>query len=409
MTVVEDPGVAREAGLQSAPTLEVDRGFVVASGIECSAPLVEGRRVDELVKTGHVARFAEDFRLARELGIRYLRYGIPFHSVNPADGSFDWTWVDGALAACRAAGLTPIVDLMHFGVPDDLHDYQNPELPERYGAYVRAFVERYPWVRYFTPVNEPFITAAFSARYGFWNERLTDERAFVRALLNVSRCVVIGATEIRRARSDAVLIQAETCHYTHPLVPGSIDRAELENELRFTTFELAFGRPLPEIVVRHLVDHGADKDDLRWFERHGSPENWIVGNDYYATSELMIGTDGALRASGVRFGYYALAHQYRDRLGVPVMHTETNASGRRASSWLDSQWTDILRLRREGFPIRGFVWYGLVNHVDWDSTLTVDAGRENRCGLVSLARRPRPISRCFRAIAESIDSPASRA
>ena len=392
-----------------APELEVDRGFVVASGIECSAPLVDGRRVDELVKTGHLDRYAEDFRLARELGVRYLRYGIPFHTVNPARGSFDWSWVDRALAACRASGLTPIVDLMHFGVPDDVRDYQNAELPERYGTYVRAFVERYPWIRYYTPVNEPFITAAFSARYGLWNERLTDERAFVRALMHVSRCVVIGATEIRRARPDAVLIQAETCHYTHPLVRDAIDRADLENELRFTTFELAFGRPLPDIVVRHLADHGADRDDLRWFERHGSPESWIVGSDYYATSELAIGADGMPRSDGVRLGYYELAHQYHERLGRPLMHTETNSAGSGAEAWLESQWTDVVRLRRDGLPLRGFTWYGLVNHVDWDSTLTVDAGRENRCGLVSLARRPRPISRRFRAIAESIDAPASGA
>jgi beta-glucosidase len=400
MTTVEADRAAR--GTAAAPaslaTLEVDRGFVAATGIECSAPLVDGRRVDELVKTGHVERFADDFRLARGLGVEYLRYGIPFHLVNPGPGRFDWSWVDRALAACRAAGLTPIADLMHFGVPDDLRDYQNPDLPERFRLYVRAFVERYPWVRYFTPVNEPFITASFSAREGYWNEQRTDERSFVRALLHVSQCVVMGAAEIRAARPDAVLIHAETCHYTHPLVPGAIDRADLENELRFATFEMAFGRELPDVVVRHLVEHGAARDELRGIVRVGSDENWIVGNDYYATSELQIGADGRLRSSGVRLGYYELAHQYHDRLGLPVMHTETNAEGRGAEAWLESQWTDILRLRREGFPIRGFTWYGLVNHVDWDSTLTVDAGRENACGMVSLARRPNRIYRRFREL-----------
>ena len=389
-----------------ASTLEVDRGFAVATGIECSAPLVDGRRVDELVKTGHVERYADDFRLARDLGVDYLRYGIPFHLVNPAPGRFEWAWVDDALAACRAAGLTPIVDLMHFGVPDDLHDYQNPELPERFRLYVRAFVERYPWARYFTPVNEPYITAAFSARDGYWNEQRKDERSFIRALLHVGRCVVLGAAEIRAARPDAVLVQAETCHYTHPLDPGAIDRADLENELRFVTFDMAFGRGLPDVVARHLLAYGATRDELGWFEQVGSDANWIVGNDYYATSEMQVGADGRIRSSGVRLGYYELAHQYHDRLGLPLMHTETNADGRGAAAWLESQWTDILRLRQEGFPIRGFTWYGLVNHVDWDSTLTVDNGRENTCGLVSLARRPNATYRRFRELAaKSIEAP----
>jgi beta-glucosidase/6-phospho-beta-glucosidase/beta-galactosidase len=382
--------------------LELDRGFVVATGIECSAPLVDGRRVDELVKTGHDIRYRDDFRLAAELGVRYIRYGIPFHAVNPGPGVFDWRWVDGALDACRQAGLAPIVDLMHFGVPDDVRDYQNPALSERFATYARTFVERYPWVRHYTPVNEPFITAAFSARQGYWNEQRADERSFVRALVHVTRAAVLAAEAIRAIRADAVLIQAETCHYTHPRTPAAMDRAALENELRFTTFELVFGRRLPDLVRRHLIDHGAGPDELAWFERNGSDEGWIVGNDYYETSEQQVDDAGAISTSGLRLGYYELAHQYHDRLDRPIMHTETNHDGPRAAAWLDQQWTDVLRLRADGVPIRGFTWYGLVNHVDWDSTLRRDDGHENRCGLVTLARRPNARYAQFAAIAASV-------
>jgi beta-glucosidase/6-phospho-beta-glucosidase/beta-galactosidase len=387
--------------LAEAPELELDRGFVVASGIECSAPLVDGRRVDELAKTGHTQRFADDFRLAHDVGVRYLRYGIPFHRVNPAPGRFDWGWVDRALQACREAHLVPIVDLMHFGVPDDIRDYQNAVLADRYEAYVEAFVARYPWVRYYTPVNEPYITAAFSARQGYWNEQLSDERAFVRALLNVSRCSVLGAAAIRRGRPDAILVQAETCQFTHPAGEAAAARAELENELRFVTFDLAFGRRLPEIVRRHLLDHGTGPDDLDWFERNGDDANWIVGNDYYAASELEVDAAGTIRPCGVRLGYYQLAHQYFERLGRPVMHTETNMNEDSAAEWLAAQWAEVSRLREEGLPIRGFTWYGLVNHVDWDSVLVRDDGRENACGLVSLDRRPNKTYEAYRRIAEA--------
>lgn len=383
------------------PPLEIDHGFVVATGIECSAPLVDGRRVDELVKTGHHERFREDFELARALGVRYLRYGIPFHRVNPAPDRFDWAWLDAALEACNQAGLTPIADLMHFGVPDDIRDYQNPALVDRFEAYVLAFVERYPWVRYYTPVNEPFITADFSARSGFWNEQLVNERAFVRALLNVMRCVVRGAAILRRARPDVVLVQAETCHYAHPLVPAATDRALLENELRFVTFDLAFGRPLPDLVRRHLLDHGASAEDLAWYEHHGDEANWIVGNDYYETSELEVEADGRLRPRrGKQLGYEILARQYHERLGRPIMHTETNMDAHRAGEWLKAQWDAVTRLRADGIPIRGFTWYGLVNHVDWDSTFRRDDGRENACGLVTLERRPQPAYALFRSLVD---------
>jgi beta-glucosidase/6-phospho-beta-glucosidase/beta-galactosidase len=72
--------------------------------------------------------------------------------------------------------------LCHFGVPDWLGDFQNPDFPTLFAEYAKAFAERYPWVRYYTPVNEIFIAATFSAQYGWWNERLASDRAFVNAL-----------------------------------------------------------------------------------------------------------------------------------------------------------------------------------------------------------------------------------
>jgi beta-glucosidase/6-phospho-beta-glucosidase/beta-galactosidase len=250
-------------------------------------------------------------------------------------------------------------------------------------------------------VNEPFITAAFSARDGLWNEQLSDERAFARALVNVAQCVVVGARDIRHARPDAVLIQAETCQFTHPVDDDAVDRARLENELRFVTFELAFGRPLPPAVRTYLMERGIDPAVLAWFENNGNEANWIVGNDYYETSELEIDRNGRMRACGVRLGYAALARQYHERLRLPIMHTETNMNAPRAAAWLAAQWADVSRLREDGIPIRGFTWYGLVNHVDWDSTLTRNAGVENECGLVSLDRKPTAVYEQFSALAAS--------
>ena len=61
-------------------------------------------------------------------------------------------------------GITPLTDLCHFGVPDWLENFQNPDFPEHFAEYAGAFAERYPWVTIYTPVNEIFITSLFSAR-----------------------------------------------------------------------------------------------------------------------------------------------------------------------------------------------------------------------------------------------------
>jgi beta-glucosidase/6-phospho-beta-glucosidase/beta-galactosidase len=382
------------------PVLERDRGFVFATGIECSTPVIAGGvRMDEVEKTGHDQRYDQDIRMVAELGIRVLRYGIPFHQVCARPGVYDWDFTDRALEACRRHGLTPVADLLHFGVPDRLRDFQNPALPRVFADYSAAFAERYPWVRYYTLVNEPYVTANFSARLGYWNEQETSPAAFTRAMLNIGRCIVLAHQQVRQRRPDAIYIQSDSCEYAHAAHSSRIAEADFQNELRFIGFELAYGRSLPSVVAEYLLGHGATRDELGWFQRNGSDEGCIAGNDYYAGGERELLEGSRVRECSERLGYYFLAKQYQERLGVPIMHTETNADHDQVE-WLHRQWTSALRLRDEGFPIRGFTWYGFVNHVDWDTTLRENNGRENDCGLVSLARVPNATYRALRAIIE---------
>ncbi len=101
-----------------------------------------------------------------------------------------------------------------------------------------------------------------------------------------------------------------------------------------------------------------------------------------------------------REGYAAAAREYHAHFGLPFMLSETNWEGAAAPGWLARTWNDSLQLRLEGLPIRGYTWYGFVDHVDWDSSLRDAAGRHNPCGLVDLERRPHPVGDVFRALAE---------
>ena len=82
----------------------------------------------------------------------------------------------------RELGITPIVDLCHFGIPDWLGNFQNPEFPTYFAEYAGAFAKRFPYLQLYTPINEIFIAAMFSAQYGWWNECLQSDKAFVTAL-----------------------------------------------------------------------------------------------------------------------------------------------------------------------------------------------------------------------------------
>src|SRR3954470_12162875 len=133
------------------PTDPVDTlRFMFAVGIECSCPVVEAGRVDQLRDTGHYELWQTDLKLVRELGLRYLRYGPPIYRVWLGPGHYDWSFTDLVMHEMRRLGIVPIVDLVHFRLPDFLHDFQNPDSPVNFAAFARAFAERYPWVRYYT-------------------------------------------------------------------------------------------------------------------------------------------------------------------------------------------------------------------------------------------------------------------
>ncbi|MBC8075030.1 MAG: family 1 glycosylhydrolase, partial [Chloroflexales bacterium] len=135
--------------------------FMFATGIECSYPTIDhGKtRRDMLEECDHYARFKEDLGLVKELGLRVLRYGLPYHRVHLGPDRYDWSFADEAMAEIQRLGITPILDLLHFGVPDWLGNFQNPELPIHFARYADAVAERYPWVRFYTPVNEIFVSA----------------------------------------------------------------------------------------------------------------------------------------------------------------------------------------------------------------------------------------------------------
>ena len=96
-----------------------------------------------------------------------------------------------------------------------------------------------------------------------------------------------------------------------------------------------------------------------------------------------------------------MARDFYRRYGMPFMLSETNIDGRAANRWLAETWNDAMTLRAEGLPIRGFCWYGFLDHVDWDSRLTRDRGVVNHCGLVSLDREAHPVGEVYAGLARA--------
>ena len=176
----------------------------------------------------------------------------------------------------------------------------------------------------YTPVNEMFICATFSAAYGWWNEQLANDSAFVTALKHIVKANVLAMSAILDVRPDALFIQSESTEYFHAENPKAIKPAEIMNSRRFLSLDLNYGKRVDSEMYEFLLDNGMTRDEYHFFLRHRLKHHCIMGNDYYITNEHRVAADGSTRAAGEVFGYDDITDQYYDRYKLPVMHTETN-------------------------------------------------------------------------------------
>lgn len=379
--------------------------FLFATGIESSYPVIAGpdgkpMRIDEMEKTGHYDRWKDDLALVRTLGIDALRYGPPWYRPHLGPGRYDWAFTDQVFAEIRRLGILPIVDLCHFGLPDWLGNFQNPEFPHHFAEYARAFAERFPWVTLYTPVNEMYVTAKLSAIKGMWNERLASDQAFVTAVKHLAKANILATQAILQVQPQAHFIQSESSEYYHPAGPDAMEWARHLNELRFLALDFTYGYDVCGRTYEFLMDNGMTREEYHFFLDNSVRTHCIMGNDYYAVNEHTAYADGRVDVCEM-FGYYVITKQYYERYRLPVMHTETNnrdegSQEKNARVWLEKQWSNLMRLKADGVPILGFTWYSLIDQVDWDSSLTKELGKVNRLGLCDLERRIQPVGEAYR-------------
>jgi hypothetical protein len=224
----------------------------VACGEEASDPLVlhGGRevRVDELAASGHLEHLDSDLADVARLGVRWWRYGLPWRLTEPAPGEYDWTLWDRALAACERHGLEPVVDLLHFGLPAHYAGFCDGAWVEGLVRYTEAFLQRYPEPAFFTPVNEPMITALCSGFLGIWNDRRASRHDYMTALGNVTLANLEALARIDAGRHPRVVAG----HDVYPVSvtvhgrrdgPLTIDERAGAYELEARAWFARYGRP----------------------------------------------------------------------------------------------------------------------------------------------------------------------
>src|ERR1043165_6730609 len=261
------------------------------AGIECTINRVDNAYYDQLQYSGHYERCVEDINAIASLGVKTLRCPILWEYHQPRQhGEIHWDFATTALSTLRTKGIEPIVGLVHHGSGPSWVSFFDGSFDEGLRQYALHVAQRFPWVTYYTPINEPVTTARFCGLYAHWYPHRTATEDFCRILISECKATVLAMEAIRSINPNAKLVQTEDLGktYSTPLLQY---QADYENRRRWLGFELLCGRVNPSHQGwDYLITVGIGEEELRFFLEHPTPPD-IMGFNYYATSERYIDED----------------------------------------------------------------------------------------------------------------------
>jgi dTDP-4-dehydrorhamnose reductase len=365
-------------------------------GIECTINRVGDAYFDQL----EYGNFYQDPPIESivDLGIKKLRFPILWEKHQPALGqSIDWSWTEQQVISLYKNNIDVIAGLVHHGSGPAFTNMLDPNFPYLLADYARQVAEKFPWINYYTPVNEPLTTARFSGLYGLWYpHKKGNDKGFLKMLLNELKGVVLSMQEIRKINPVAKLVQTEDLGKTYS-TPKLKYQATFENERRWLTYDILCGRLNPQHKLwKYFKRFEIPEEDLLFFQNNICEPD-IFGFNHYVTSERYLDekwrlypphTHGGNRrhkyadVEAVRVeveektGIEVLLQEAWERYKKPIAVTEVHLHCHREEQirWFKYVWESCKNLKNNGIDIRGVTAWAMFGSFGWNKLLTEPGG-----------------------------------
>ncbi|WEF32692.1 family 1 glycosylhydrolase [Pseudoduganella chitinolytica] len=378
-------------------------------GLEATVNRVRDRYFSQMDQNGHKTRISDLDRFAA-LGIKAIRYPVLWELTAPEGvDKADWSWADERLPALRDLGVAPIVGLVHHGSGPRHTSLVDPAFGPQLAEYAGAVAQRYPWVEYYTPVNEPCTTARFAGLYGVWYPHGKSDLVFLQALINQCKGVVLSMRAIRAVNPQAKLVQTDDLGKTYS-TPELSDWADFYNERRWLAWDLLCGRVDEDHALwSYILKSGIPAEDVLWFRDNPCPPD-VVGLNYYITSERWldhrgeryparyVGEHGFADIETARAlatptpGIGPLMEEVWERYGLPMAVTEAHIDANREDQlrWLHEVWNAAHDVQKKGGDVRAVTVWSLLGSYDWNCLVTECHGYYENGAYDLRSPEPRP-------------------
>jgi beta-glucosidase len=389
--------------------------------------------------TDHLTRFREDLKLAREMGLTSYRFSFEWSRLEAKEGTWDssaFDWYRELLRECELNGLTPMATLHHFTNPTWLAErggFTNDNAPHLFARYVAKVAEAFGRViPLWCTVNEPIVLAVGSHLGRFMPPGDFNPTAASRMCRNLLKAHVLAYDLLRRecaTRTGPWRARPLEVGFAHNMLDFHPERPWHPLELSVTRGlsyfyneawlaavngerqwlgvpgVMPFADQLLEARNRRTFDFiGVNyytKCYVRWGPRvlsEGSSADLPLGLTFAKRSEEATDLDWAIHPSGLR-----RVLMKTKRFNAPIYITENGLADQedqRRGKFLLAHLHEVARARAEGFDIKGYYHWSLLDNFEWIK------GYWPRFGLTevnydTLERTPRPSSRLYKGIIEA--------
>lgn len=348
-------------------------------------------------------RYAQDFAIAKAIGLNCYRFGIEWARIEPEPGKFSRAALDHysrVIDSCLAHGLMPILTYSHFTVPRWFAMRGGWEVGDSADLFARFCETATRALGDRTGMASPFNEANIHLLAKLWRSAATpayraQRTAMIAAAARATNSPAFSSILFADPdRIDAHLFDAQTKAYSAIKAgPGDFPVG--------VTLTTQAVEPFGENSVAPRIEaelYG------QWWDAVNASD--FVGVQTYtrmradANGLMASPKDAELTAAGYEYYPQALGHTIRlaaRKTTKPIYVTESGIgtdNDARRIAWLEASIAEIEECIAEGIPVRSYIYWSLLDNFEWTQ------GYGQRFGLVSVdretfARTPKPSAHHF--------------
>jgi len=361
--------------------LKFPKGFLI--GAASAAHQVEGNNINsdwwyweqqgKVPKSGdctdHYNRFDEDFKLAADLGLNSMRISIEWARIEPKEGQWDGAAVEHyrkVLKSMKSHGLTRVVTLWHWTLPQWLSSkggFENPESVHAFARFTWFIVKNLgSEVDLWMTLNEPEIHAGLGYQQGVHPPFKKDLYASYKVLQNLIKAHKIAFHTIKQTYPKAMVGIAKNSSYYEPYKKNILNRMVVFFADRISNHYFL------EKIKNHLDFIGVN---YYFYNRiHVDLKGYHEMNFNFGQGQLTLkdSTDRSdmgwlLYPKGL---YYLLLDLKKYK--KPIYITENglaDAADSRRGKYLREVLTWVQKAIAQGVDVRGYLHWALTDNYEW--------------------------------------------